>query len=78
MATTATARRSAQISFGTKTDLRPIRVSYTGKLTREDIGRVEKALIDDVIPGLTGCSCLSGIIDVIWEKRFEKVIDVKL
>jgi hypothetical protein len=78
MAVTPAAARSAQISFDPKGDARAVRVSYAGRLSRDDVGRIEKQLIDEVIHGLTGCACLSGVVHVIWEKQYEKVIDVKL
>jgi hypothetical protein len=78
MATRAAATRSAKISFNSKTDPRGVRVSYPGKLSRDDLGRIEKVLIDDVIHDLTGCTCLSGVVPVIWEQQYEKVIDVRL
>lgn len=78
MATVSTKRRSAQISLGTKEDKRTVRVSYSGKLTAAEISRINKVLIDDIFPGLTGCTCLSGVIPVIWDQAYEKVIDVKL
>jgi hypothetical protein len=70
--------RQAQIFVGEKGQNRTVRVSHPGKLTPAEIGRIDEVLINDVIKGLTGCSCLSGTIDVIWERNFEKVLDVRL
>ena len=70
--------RSAQISLGTKADKRAVRVSHPGRLSADDIARIDKILVNDVIKDLTGCTCLSGTIDVIWEQKFDKVIDVRL
>jgi hypothetical protein len=67
--------RRAQIFVGGKN--RNIRVSHPGHLTPEDIRRVDDKLVS-VIKDLTGCACLSGTIDVIWERDFENVLDVKL
>ena len=74
----ATKTRSAQISLGKKGENRAVRVSHPGKLTPDEIARIDKVLINDVIKNLTGCACLSGTIDVIWEQRFDKVLDVQL
>ena len=68
--------RQAQILVGGKD--RAVRVFHPGRLTPDDISRIDKILINDVIRELTGCSCLSGTHDVIWEHDFEKVIDVPL
>ena len=78
MSQAAAARRLAHISLGTKGDGRAVRVSHPGQLTPDEIGRIDKVLINDVIKGLTGCACLSGTIDVIWEKQFEKILEVPL
>ena len=68
--------RQAQILVGGKD--RAVRVFHPGRLTPEDISRIDKVLINDVIRELTGCSCLSGTQEVIWENDFDKVIDVPL
>lgn len=70
--------RQAQIFVGTKDDGRVVRVSHPGKLQPEEIARIDDLLINDVIKDLTGCACLSGTIDVIWEKNFDRVIQVDL
>lgn len=70
--------RQAQIFIGEKGQNRTVRVSHPGKLTPEEINKIDLVLINDVIKDLTGCSCLSGTIDVIWERNFETVLDVRL
>lgn len=70
--------RLAQIFIGEKGQSRAVRVSHPGKLTPTEIARIDKVLINDVIKGLTGCACLSGTIDVIWERNFEQVLEVEL
>ena len=67
--------RQAQILVGEKD--RAVRVLHPGKLTPEDIHLIDKSVID-VIKGSTGCACLSGTIDVLWERQFERVLDVQL
>jgi hypothetical protein len=80
MPTTATATtvRAARIMVGEKGANRAVRVLHPGRLTADDMLRINKILVEDVIKGLTGCACLSGVIDVIWEKEFDHVLDVKL
>ena len=48
------------------------------RLTPEDIQAIDAVLIKDVIEDLTGCACLSGTIEVIWEQQFDTVIEVEL
>ncbi len=77
--TKAAARgRMAQIYVGQKGQNRTVRVSHPGQLMPEEIARIDKILINEVIKDLTGCACLSGTIDVIWERSFDKVLDVRL
>jgi len=70
--------RKAQIFIGEKGANRTVRVQHPGKLTPEDMRRIDDVLVNKVIKDLTGCSCLSGIIDVLWERNFERVLDVQL
>jgi len=70
--------RQAQIFIGEKGDNRTVRVSHPGQLTSSEIARIDEVLVNDVIKDLTGCACLSGTIDVIWERNFERVLDVRL
>ena len=70
--------RRAQIFVGEKGTNRAVRVSHPGKLTTAEIHRIDDILVNKVIKDLTGCACLSGTIDVIWEKNFEEILDVQL
>ena len=67
--------RRAQIFVGDKN--RNIRVSHPGHLTPDDIRLIDEKVVG-VIKDLTGCACLSGTIDIIWERDFDRVLDVKL
>ena len=78
MATKTAAVRMASISLGAKGETRAVRVSHPGKLTPGEIAALDKVLVNDVIKRLTGGAGLSGTIDVIWERNFDKVLDVQL
>ena len=71
-------KRLATISLGKKGENRTVRVSHPGKLTPDEIKRIDDVLVNKVIKNLTGCACLSGTIDVIWERNFDQVLDVQL
>lgn len=71
-------KRRAQISVGLKGQSQTVRVAYSGQLSAREITRINDTLINSVIKDLTGCACLSGIIDVIYEPIFDRVIDVQL
>jgi hypothetical protein len=70
--------RQAAILVGEKGTARSVRVLHPGRLTLDDMRRINDVLVNDVIKDLTGCSCLSGTIDVIWERDFDRVLDVQL
>ena len=70
--------RAVKIYIGAKGENRAVRVSHPGQLKPDEIAQIDKVLINDVIKKLTGCACLSGTIDVIWEKNFDRVLDVQL
>jgi hypothetical protein len=70
--------RRAQIFVGEKGQNRVVRVSHPGQLTPDEIARTDRVLVHSVIKALTGCSCLSGTIDVIWERNFDRGLDVQL
>jgi hypothetical protein len=70
--------RKAQILVGEKGSNRAVRVLHPGQLTPDDMLRIDKVLVNEVIKDLTGCACLSGVIEVIWERDFERVLDVEL
>jgi len=72
------AGRQARIMVGEKGGTRAVRVFHPGKLTPEDMRRIDEVLVNKVIKDLTGCACLSGVIDVIWERDFDHVLDVQL
>jgi hypothetical protein len=58
--------------------VRAVRVLHPGRLTSDDMTRIDDVLVNKVIKDLTGCACLSGVIDVIWEKDFDRVLEVEL
>lgn len=74
----STAPRQAKIHYGVKGDRRAVHVVHPGRLTAKDVASINKHLVEKVIFDLTGCTCMSGTIDVIWETNFEHVIRVDL
>jgi hypothetical protein len=78
MTADVTKGRQARILVAEKGSNRAVRVLHPGKLTPDDMRKIDEVLVNKVIKDLTGCACLSGIIDVIWERDFEKVLDVQL
>jgi hypothetical protein len=75
--TAVAARQSAHIFVSGRGENAIVRVAAPGKLGPEQLEKINKVLVEDVIKGLTGCACLSGVIDVIFDKGFEKSINVQ-
>lgn len=69
--------RVAQFMVGQQKDRQVLRVSLPQKLTGEEFAIVQKSVFDR-IQELTGHPCLSGVIDVVLEERFQDVISVDL
>lgn len=54
-----------------------LRVAVPTKISAKELGIVHDSILER-IRDLTGCACLSGVIDVILEERFQDVINVEL
>lgn len=76
-ASAVVARSSAHIFVSGRGENAIVRVAAPGKLGPAQLEKINKVLVEDVIKGLTGCACLSGVIDVIFDKGFEKSINVQ-
>lgn len=74
----AATRRQARILVGEKGSNRAVHVFHPGRLTPDDMKRIDEVLVNKVIKDLTGCACLSGVIDVIWQRDFDRVLEVQL
>jgi hypothetical protein len=72
------AKRTARLEL-TKTGGRSIlNVSAPRDIGLKELAVLNTVIVEKVIKDLTGCACLSGVIDVIFQEQFERVIDVDL
>ena len=71
------ARSGAHIFVTGRGENSVVRVHAPGKISGDQFRKINDVLVNDVIKGLTGCPCMSGIIDVIFDKGFEKSINVQ-
>ncbi len=55
-----------------------VTVSVPPDLKAKEFGALQAALIDRVIKDLTGCACLSGVVDVIFRNELDDAIRVDL
>ena len=77
MSDIATKRDSAHIYISGKGENAIVRVAASSRVNGDQLTRINEVLVNDVIKGLTGCACLSGVIDVIFDHGFEKAIHVQ-
>jgi len=74
---TALARgRAAHINVGSK-ESRVINVAVPKDISAKELTRVNERIYE-VIKGLTGHPCYSGLIDVIFDHRFDETLAVNL
>ena len=74
---TALARgRAAHINVGSK-EARVISVTVPKNISVKELNHVNERIYE-VIKGLTRHPCYSGLIDVIFDHRFEQTLDVNL
>lgn len=69
--------RNANLQLEKLVGRQSLHVSVPRDVTGKDFARLGASIID-VIKGHTGCSCLSGVIDVIVTGDFTNAINVDL
>lgn len=74
---TANLGRNASLQLEKLVGRQTLNVRVPREVTDRDFARIGKSVID-VIKGHTGCSCLSGVIDVVVTGDFADAINVKL
>lgn len=75
---TQTAERAAKIDVLKGTTLTTLVVSVPHKPTTKELVALQTTIADRVIKDLTGCSCLSGAIEIIFKDEFASSIRVDL
>lgn len=68
--------RMAHINVGSK-ESRAIRVVVPKDISINELNKVNEHIYD-VVKGLTGHPCYSGLIDVIFDHQFERTLEVNL
>jgi hypothetical protein len=69
--------RNASLQLEKLVGRQTLHVSVPRDVSEKDFGRLGKSIIE-VIKGHTGCSCLSGVIDIIVTGDFTDAIRVDL
>jgi hypothetical protein len=69
--------RNASLQLEKLVGRQTLHVSVPRDVSEKDFGRLGKSIVE-VIKGHTGCSCLSGVIDIIVTGDFTDAIRVDL
>jgi hypothetical protein len=69
--------RSATIHLNDKANPTMVRVSLPPKITREELSHlINVGIVDNIVARHTGCTCLSGTINVLIESQFHEAVQV--
>lgn len=71
--------RVATLHLNNKEHPTVVRVSLPRKITRAELGHlINVGIVDNIISKHTGCTCLSGTINVLIESEFQEALQVDL
>jgi hypothetical protein len=71
--------RTATLQLNSKEHPTFVKVSLPHKITRDELSvLINERIVKDIIARHTGCSCLSGTINVLIESVFQDAIRVDL
>jgi hypothetical protein len=71
--------RTATLQLNNKEHPTVLKVSLPTKITREELSvLINEKIVNDIIARHTGCTCLSGTINVLIESVFQDAIRVEL
>jgi hypothetical protein len=70
--------RTASLHLNSKEKPTLLRVSLPPKITEKELASLNAHIVKDIIFPHTGCSCLSGTINVLIESVFQDAVQVEL
>ena len=71
--------RVATLQLNNKEKPTLVRVSLPRKITRGELSLlINEAIVNNIIKTHTGCTCLSGTINVLIESEFQEAVRVDL
>jgi hypothetical protein len=76
--TASTADRIAKVDVVKGATLTTLIVTVAHKPTTKELATLQTTIADKIIRDLTGCSCLSGAIEMIFRDEFAQSIRVDL
>ena len=73
------ARRVATIQMNNAQNPTVVRVQLPPKITRAELSQlINESIVNDIVQRHTGCTCLSGTINVLIESVFQEAVQVDL
>jgi len=71
--------RTATLQLNNKEHPTVVKVTLPTKITRDELSvLINKRIVDEIINRHTGCTCLSGTINVLIESVFQEAVRVEL
>jgi hypothetical protein len=70
--------RHATLQLNNKEKPTVLRVSLPTKITEPELAHLTKHIVDSIIRPHTGCTCLSGTINVMFESVFQEAVQVEV
>jgi hypothetical protein len=75
----ADAKRTATLHLNNKEHPTMLRVQLPPKITQSELTKlINESIVKDIVARHTGCSCLSGTINVLIESVFQEAVHVDL
>lgn len=71
-------RRIAKMQLEKGAMLSTLKVQVPKDISAKEFGALHSSIVDHVIKGLTGCPCMSGAVQVIFNDEFTPVLNVDL
>jgi hypothetical protein len=68
--------RKASLQLNSKEKPTVLRVSLPPKITEPELARLNEFIVKNIIFPHTGCTCLSGTINVLIESVYQEAIQV--
>jgi hypothetical protein len=70
--------RNASLHINDKEKPTLVRVSLPPKITEQELARLNDHIVKKIVFPHTGCTCLSGTINVLMESVFQEAVQVEI
>jgi hypothetical protein len=73
-----TTARTATLQLNDTAHPTLVRVSLPTRITQPELTHLTEHIVQTIVRPHTGCACLSGTINVLFESVFQQAIDVNV